>query len=192
MSTLSQGNTLLVSVAADQRLSASVPAGGYAQIRMASGAPGSPGDSFALQAPTLARSFGPFGVAAQIELSAIAGTLTYDVGPPPAYLLAPDGSAIVLAETVTQTNALTATGLAHTGPGYYAGLNVTAYNGGPQTITVRDSLDATGTILAVVSVTGIGVYPFAATGLRIAYDVGLHLTISGGTSRTLTALVEGF
>lgn len=109
------------------------------------------------------------------------------------FLMAPDGSALMLAETVTQTAALTATGQAYDGPGYYAGLNVTAYSGGPQTVTVRDSLDASGTTLAVVSVTGTGTYPFAANGgMRIAFDVGLHLTISGGTSRTLTALIEGF
>ena len=107
------------------------------------------------------------------------------------YLLASDGSALMLAETVTQTSELTATGLAYTGPGYYAGLNVTAYSGGPQTVTVRDSLDDAGAVLAVVTVSGTGVYPFAATSsLRIAFDVGLHLTITGGTSRTLTALIE--
>lgn len=93
---------------------------------------------------------------------------------------------------VTQSPPITATGLAYAGPGYFAGLNVTAYNGGPQTVTVRDSLDASGGVLAVFNVSGTGRYPFSDDGALIAMDVGLHITISGGTSRTLSALLEGF
>lgn len=106
----------------------------------------------------------------------------------------PDGSVAALRGSggaVAQTAAITGTALAYTGPGYFAGITVTAYSGGPQTVTVRDSLDASGAVLGVFTVSGTGIYELG-TGLRIAMDVGLHITISGGTSRTLSALIEGF
>jgi len=104
-------------------------------------------------------------------------------------LLTPDGGVVALSEAVEHGTSLTATGTGYDGAGYFAGLNVTAYDGGPQTITVRDGVDDSGPIIRVYVVDGAGVYPFGA-GMRLKIQTGVHLTISGGTSRTVLALVE--
>lgn len=77
MTTVAEGSTASVALAADQYLVASVPASGYARVRLASGAPGSPSQEYALRAPTLARTFGPYGVAATLEVAALTGSATY-------------------------------------------------------------------------------------------------------------------
>jgi len=105
-------------------------------------------------------------------------------------LLLADGSVFALSEAAEHGTSLTATGTGYTGAGYFAGINVSAYDGGPQTITVRESTDNTGPILATFTVSATGVHLFAASGLRVKFATGLHLTISGGTSRTVRALVE--
>jgi hypothetical protein len=106
-------------------------------------------------------------------------------------LIDPDGAVLALTEAVEHGTSLTATGTGYTGAGYFAGINVTAYSGGPQTIVVRESTDNSGPILATFTVSAIGVYPFSPVGnLRVRFATGLHLTISGGTSRTVRALVE--
>lgn len=98
----------------------------------------------------------------------------------------------VVSEVVGQTLEITATNQIYSGPGYFAGLNVTAYSGGPQTMVVRDSLDATGRILATFTVDKVALYPYAPpANSRVAFDIGLHVTITGGTSRSVAALVEG-
>jgi len=104
-------------------------------------------------------------------------------------LVAPDNAVVALTEVVEHGTSLTATGTGYDGAGYFAGLNVTAYSGGPQTITVRDGVDDSGPIIRVYVVDGAGVYPFGA-GMRLKIQAGVHLTISGGTSRTVLALVE--
>jgi hypothetical protein len=110
---------------------------------------------------------------------------------PAGYLVSNDGAVYALTETAEHGTSLTATGTGYTGAGYFAGINVTAYSGGPQTIVVRESTDNSGPILATFTVSAIGVYPFSPVGhLRVRFATGLHLTISGGTSRTVRALVE--
>lgn len=94
-------------------------------------------------------------------------------------------------ETATQTATLTASGAARSGPGYLAGLHVTAYSGGPQTVTAYDSDAASGDVLKEWTVTGVGWYPYSTAGnSRAPFDVGVYLSISGGTSRTVAALIE--
>ncbi|MCB1503368.1 MAG: hypothetical protein KDJ47_00175 [Hyphomicrobiaceae bacterium] len=113
-------------------------------------------------------------------------------------LLAPDGSAMTLTEAAELGSNITATGTAYTGSGYFVGVLVSAYSGGPQTIVARDSTDASGRILATFTVSSVGTYrvdgdwstPGSGGGLRIKIDAGVHLTISGGTSRTVAAIVE--
>ena len=113
-------------------------------------------------------------------------------------LLAPDGSVMMLTEAAELGSDITATGTAYTGSGYFVGVLVSAYSGGPQTIVARDSTDASGRILATFTVSSAGTYrvdgdwstPGSGGGLRIKIDAGVHLTISGGTSRTVAAIVE--
>lgn len=94
-------------------------------------------------------------------------------------------------ETATQTSTLTASGAARSGPGYLAGLHVAAYSGGPQTVTAYDSDAASGDVLKEWTVTGVGWYPYSTAGnTRRQFDVGVYLSISGGTSRTVAALIE--
>lgn len=92
---------------------------------------------------------------------------------------------------------LTASGLAHTGAGEFLGLSVTAYSGGPQTVTVYDNTSPGGTIVAVFTVSGIGFYPWgglwdapnAGNGAKRPLATGCYVSISGGASRTIDVLV---
>lgn len=82
---------------------------------------------------------------------------------------------------------LTATGTALTGAGEYGGFRVRAIVGGPQTVTVYDATSATGTPIHTEVVSAVGFFPWAGNRLRVL-NAGCHVTISGGTSRTLDVL----
>lgn len=113
-------------------------------------------------------------------------------------LLYPDGSIMALSEAVAVVN-LTATGTAFTGACEFRGIKVTAYNGGPQTITVYDNTSAAGTLIDTIVVDGLGTWLWdrstdasdrSQSGARRICGTGCHVVISGGTSRTIDVMVE--
>jgi hypothetical protein len=106
-------------------------------------------------------------------------------------LLGPGGEVLTLARAVELATNVTATGTSRTGAGYFAGIFVSAYDGGPQTITARDSTDNSGRIIGVFTVSATGYYWLDAAAVNsVRILAGVHLTISGGTSRTVAAVVE--
>lgn len=112
-------------------------------------------------------------------------------------LVGTDGAVLALATAGTPGTTLTATGTGYSGACEFWGLEVSAYNGGPQTIVVRDG-GAGGAIVATFTVSGVGFYsysgPWNAPGngqnLSRAMSTDVHLTISGGTSRSVTPIVS--
>lgn len=82
MSKLTQGNSIDIALAAGEQVVCSVLAGHYARVQLLAGAPGSPGDEYALRDATLARTFGPYGVPAVLRLRAIHGAASYAVSNP--------------------------------------------------------------------------------------------------------------
>lgn len=111
---------------------------------------------------------------------------------------AADGSILALSEVAPgPQTAITASGLVFTGACEFFGFEVTAYSGGPQTISIFDNLDGTGTAFAVFTVSAIGIYawqsdratPGDGTTAKRALSTGCYIAISGGTSRTLVPLV---
>lgn len=108
-----------------------------------------------------------------------------------------DGGVFSLSE-VAPVQTLTATATAQTGAGFFRGLSVRAAVGFPQTVTVYDATSATGTPIATFTVNALGSFfwdgnwttPGNGVGARRPITTGLHLVISGGTSRTIDAMVE--
>lgn len=111
--------------------------------------------------------------------------------------LANGDEAYGLATAGTPGTTLTDTGTGYAAPCEFWGIEVSAYNGGPQTVVVRNG-GAGGAIVATFTVSGVGFYSYsgdwAAPGngqnLSRAMSTDVHLTITGGTSRTVTAIVE--
>lgn len=109
----------------------------------------------------------------------------------------PEGGVHALATAAQAGTALTATGTGYTGACEFWGIEVTAYNGGPQTIVVTDDADGSGDPIATFVVSGVGFYPYSGDwttpgggqNLSRQLDTGAYLTISGGTSRTAAAIV---
>jgi hypothetical protein len=160
---------------------------------------------------------GPFGNAAAVIVSAsqavTARLLSPDAvfdgdgDPLPRWRLAADGSAsllrpddaVVALSEASPVVTLTATGTAFTGACEFRGINVRAISGTPQTVTVYDATSATGTPIAVFTVSAIGYYywdgdmttPGVGTGARRVNSTGCHVVISGGTSRTIDVDVRG-
>ena len=99
---------------------------------------------------------------------------------------------------IVGTQTLTATGTALSQAGYFRGIVVRALSGTPQTVTVYDATSATGTPIAVFTVTAVGAYfwdgdwmtPGKGAGGRRQLTAGCHVVISGGTSRTIDVMVE--
>lgn len=114
------------------------------------------------------------------------------------HILDADGGVMALSEPAQPGTILTATGLGYGAPCYFAGIEVSAYVGGPQTIAVRNNLDGTGAPLMTFIVSGVGFYPYSGdwqtTGgghnLRRLMSVGVHLSFSGGTSRSAAPIIE--
>jgi hypothetical protein len=114
-----------------------------------------------------------------------------------AYALAlPSGGVLALSE-VSPVETLTATGTAQTGAGFYRGVKVRAIDGGPQTITVYDATSATGTPIDTIVVNALGTWLWdrpsdvlPGVGGRRPVTTGVHVVISGGTSRTVDVMVE--
>lgn len=156
--------------------------------------------------PSQSRTFGPFGVDTVITTTDVSGSsVAYqsDSGPvvfrgtqSGTALIGPQGSVMALSE-VAPVSSLTATGTAQTGAGFYRGIKVRAIDGGPQTITVYDATSATGTPIDVIVVNALGTWLWdrpsdvlPGIGGRRPVSTGVHVVISGGTSRTIDVMVE--
>lgn len=101
-----------------------------------------------------------------------------------------NGGVIALSE-VAPVVTLTATGLAFTGACEYAGLNIRAVTG-TVNIVVYDATSATGTPIHTENNVTLGGKPWmgAGTTARRANTTGLYLSISGGGTVTVDALVN--
>jgi hypothetical protein len=97
---------------------------------------------------------------------------------------------IALTEVVEHGPEVTATGVAYTGNGYFAGINVPEMAGGVQTIVVREGTTVSGRIIKTYNIDEPGQFAFMCTGARVKFSNGLYFSFSGGTSRTAYALVE--
>jgi hypothetical protein len=111
-------------------------------------------------------------------------------------VLTAEGGIMALSE-VSPVQVATATGTAFTGAGNYRGVKVRAIVGGPQTITIYDALSATGTPIDVIVVNSLGTWLWdrpsdllPGVGGRRPITTGIHVVISGGTSRTIDVMVE--
>lgn len=111
-------------------------------------------------------------------------------------LMTPDGGVFSLAEA-QPVAALTATGTAQTGAGFYRGVKVRAISGGPQTLVVYDATSATGTPIDTIIVNDLGTWLWdrpsdvlPGVGARRSITTGVHVVITGGTSRTIDVMVE--
>lgn len=183
-----------------------IPAGAVASVRI--GSPGSTGSvalasgdvSFAAASVSGAGTVrvGPFESPCEISVSAN-GLLVVDVGSvvfDGTGLVTGDG-AFAVASSGTPGTTLTDTGTGYAAPCEFWGIEVSAYSGGPQTVVVRNG-GAGGTIVATFTVSGMGFYsysgPWNAPGngqnLSRAMSTDVHLTISGGTSRSITPIVS--
>jgi hypothetical protein len=150
------------------------------------------GDDFATQSGTgVSVSAGPFVTPTEVAIGVSGGGGFISLGNVTAdgTLVDGNGGVVAVVSGVDQGPAITANGTAYTGDGYLDGINVTAYNGGPQTITLSEGTTAGGPVVAVFVVSAAGVYPFSAKS-RPKFPTGLYATFSGGTSRTMRALVE--
>lgn len=102
-----------------------------------------------------------------------------------------------LATSGTPGVALTADGAAYAVPCDFAGIEVSAYVGGPQTVTVHDDADGLSAAVATFIISGVGFFPYsgdwqtAGGGHNLArvMSTGVYLKFSGGTSRTARAIV---
>jgi hypothetical protein len=107
------------------------------------------------------------------------------------------GAVFALSEAVN-TVAITTTTTAFTGACEFRGIVVRAIVGTPQTITVYDNTSATGTAIAVFTVSAVGTYFWdgdwttvgVGAGGRRKNSLGCHVVVSGGTSRTIDVMVE--
>jgi hypothetical protein len=142
-------------------------------------------------------SVGPFAVPVTLAVVA-SGTVSAEVASVAmvgSALLTPGGVSAL--SEVSPVAALTATGTAQTGAGTYRGIKVRAIVGGPQTITVYDALSATGTPIDTIVVNALGTWLWdrpsdvlPGVGGRRPVATGVHVVISGGTSRTVDVMVE--
>ena len=195
MPTLTAGNNITLNIGADD--SVLVRARGACRIEAPSG-------TRIVDAWTGEAVFGPYNTGT-VRLTAQVGDVFYEVldgvgDTSPArwkadgsrfVLVAPDDSVQTLARAVELATNVTATGTSRTGAGYFAGIFVSAYNGGPQTITARDSTDNSGRIIGIFTVSATGYYWLDSAAVNsVRINAGVHLTISGGTSRTVCAVVE--
>jgi hypothetical protein len=106
-------------------------------------------------------------------------------------LLLPDGSVAAIVSGVDLGPALSANGTAYTGSGYLDGWSCTAYDGGPQTVTISEGTSSGGSVIAVFNISGTGVVSVSPGGnSRIRFTTGLYATFAGGTSRTGRVMVE--
>lgn len=104
---------------------------------------------------------------------------------------------LAIANAGTPGTTLTATGTGYAAPCEFWGIEVSAYSGGPQTVVVRNG-GSGGSIVATFTVSGVGFYsysgPWNAPGngqnLSRAMPTDVHLTITGGTSRSITPIVS--
>ena len=112
-------------------------------------------------------------------------------------LLDADGAVLGIASAGTPGTTLTATGTGYASPCEFWGIEVSAYSGGPQTIVVRNG-GAGGTIVATFTVSGVGFYSYSGDwttpgngqNLSRAMSTDVHLTITGGTSRSVTPIIS--
>jgi hypothetical protein len=102
-----------------------------------------------------------------------------------------------LATAGTPGTTLTATGTGYASPCEFWGIEVSAYTGGPQTIVVRNG-GAGGSIVATFTVSDLGFYSYSGDwatpgngqNLSRAMPTDVHLTITGGTSRSVTPIIS--
>jgi hypothetical protein len=106
-----------------------------------------------------------------------------------------DGGVFALSEA-QPVQTLTATGTAVAGACEFRGIVVRALSGTPQTATVYDATSASGTPVAVFTLTAPGAYywdgdwatPGNGRGGRRINTAGCHVVITGGTSRTIDVM----
>lgn len=77
MPTVAQGASATLSLGPNDAYKVSIPAGGYAQVGLLSGAPGSGSTELVLRDSRREVTVGPYGVNAVIRISAITGATTY-------------------------------------------------------------------------------------------------------------------